>query len=117
MSSFSKYASAKSIRMCVCCRGRFAQAELYRFLAESINDTKKIIKPYTPQSYATKKDDTNEKGKKGEKKGKSFYFCKKCLQECLADEKQLKKGFAKAIRALPQNLGEIQEIAQEWLSK
>ena len=86
-------------------------------MVESTN-TQKIIKPYTPQSYMTEKDNTDKKGKKGEKgekKGKSFYFCKKCLQECLADEKQLKKGFAKAIRALPQNLGEIQEIAQEWL--
>ena len=86
-------------------------------MVKTINDTQKIIKPYTPQSYAIKNDETNKKGKKGEKRGKSFYFCKKCLQECLADEKQLKKGFAKAIRALPQNLGEIQEIAQEWLSK
>ena len=142
MSPFSKYACAKSIRMCVCCRARFPQKELYRFLVESSlanatnnadneRNAQKIIKPFSLENLFsfddsqkrkngnTKNDKKNsaKKGQKGIKRGKSFYFCKECLSACLADEKQLTKAFARAIKGLPKNLGEIQEMAQEWLTK
>lgn len=128
--------------MCVCCRARFPQKDLYRFLVESslANATnsadkkpnaQKIIKPFSIEKSfclegsqknknGDKKNDkkTNtKKGQKGIKRGKSFYFCKECLSACLADEKQLTKAFARAIKGLPKNLAEIQEMAQEWLKK
>ena len=101
MSPFSKYACAKSIRMCVCCRSRFPQKELYRFLVESSlanatnnadneRNAQKIIKPFSLENLFsfddrqkskngnTKNDKKNsaKKGQKGIKRGKGFYFCK-----------------------------------------
>ena len=136
MSPFSKYACAKSIRMCVGCRARFYQKVLYRFLIESSlanatdntdkkHNAQKIIKPFSLENSPKNNNDSKKndkknnakKGQKGIKRGKSFYVCKECLNVCLADEKQLTKVFARAIKGLPKNLGEIQEIAREWLTK
>ena len=130
---FNKFACAKSIRMCVCCRNRFPQKTLYRFLADSCQNltnpsksTQKIIKPFTPHNlkgvFNNKTPNNNAKQQTLEKAtlqksiGKSFYFCKECLQECLNDEKQFIKTLARAIKAQPQNLKEVQSIAQKWLA-
>lgn len=83
------YFSSKSIRMCIGCRQKLLQQELLR-----LRHSDGKISAF-------------------EGSGRSFYFCKECLQ----DERILCRSLSRfrGLEKRQQSIKEIQEIAKIWI--